>query len=125
MRNYGTGRLSSRPNVSGCSDRCCMTKRAGAFGSEIEEEDYGARKRLRLDEGPPHVSRHVWRLTPSSSASRQVAVPLVRQQHDAAAGDDLLRGAVCADPRLNKLLLLGFQLEDHHAVSTPHGNQTV
>src|SRR5215831_7568799 len=67
MRNYGTGRLSSRPNVSGCSDRCCMTKRAGAFGSEIEEEDYGARKRLRLDEGPPHVS---WKQDPGGEPSK-------------------------------------------------------
>jgi hypothetical protein len=34
-----------------------MTKWAGAFGSEIKEEDYGVRKRLRLDEGPPLVDR--------------------------------------------------------------------
>jgi len=58
-----------------------------------------------------------------------VAVPLVRQQHDAAARDYLLGGAVRADPHLEQLLLLRFQLEDHrtgaHAASKPHGNRFV
>jgi hypothetical protein len=58
-------------------------------------------------------------------SNSQVAIPLVRQQHDAAARDYLLGGTLRADPRLKQFLLLAFQLEDHHAASKPHGNRYV
>jgi hypothetical protein len=61
----------------------------------------------------------------------RIALPLVRQQHDAAARDYLLGGAVLlgdavrTDPRLEQVLLLRFQLQGHrtvaHAATKPHG----